>query len=226
MKSNEKSVAMTSSDRKEIKRKRIMRLFICSAEEIIRREGLDKLTIRKVADATGYSSATIYSYFEDLDELTLYASLRYRKEYLIEMSQQITDGMSALEQFRTYYLIHCEYIFHLPNIYMNLFFGRHSQRIAQIKKIFYDLFPEDYVQQTDLIREMFNQEQWIDADRYLARHLANANYIKKENADIVAELAVRVQETFLYEFCIHPNKSISKQIDAFMKLLDHIIATN
>ena len=41
-----------------IKRKRIMSYFIEAAEKLIRTEGLDGLSIRKIAGEAGYNSAT------------------------------------------------------------------------------------------------------------------------------------------------------------------------
>ena len=73
--------AEASLARKELKRKRIAILFIQCAEQLLREDGINNLSIRKLADTTGYSSATLYSYFEDLDELILYASFKYRREY-------------------------------------------------------------------------------------------------------------------------------------------------
>ena len=46
--------------RKELKRRRIMVLFILAAEELIRQDGVSNLTIRKLADVTGYSLSLIH----------------------------------------------------------------------------------------------------------------------------------------------------------------------
>ena len=118
--------------RKELKRRRIMILFILSAEQLIREDGVRNLTIRKIADATGYSSATLYSYFADLNELILYASVRYRKEYLKQVAQEITPEMTSLEQYRKIYEIFNHYAFREPEIYMNMYFGKHSEKIKEV----------------------------------------------------------------------------------------------
>lgn len=68
-------------DRKEQLRKRMMAKFIISADEIMQKEGFDKITIRNVAQLAGYNSATLYNYFDDLDHLLFYMSMRYLAEY-------------------------------------------------------------------------------------------------------------------------------------------------
>ena len=101
--------AEASLARKELKRKRIAILFIQCAEQLLREDGINNLSIRKLADTTGYSSATLYSYFEDLDELILYASFKYRREYLKRVAKEISDDMTSLEQYRRIYQIFNEY---------------------------------------------------------------------------------------------------------------------
>ena len=44
-----------------LKRKRIMIYFIEAAEKLIRQNGIENLSIRKIATEAGYNSATIYN---------------------------------------------------------------------------------------------------------------------------------------------------------------------
>lgn len=48
-----------------LKRKRIMIYFIEAAEKLIRQNGIENLSIRKIATEAGYNSATIYNYFNE-----------------------------------------------------------------------------------------------------------------------------------------------------------------
>lgn len=57
---------------KEIQSQRMKRYFIDAAKEIMAEEGVKKLSVRKVGDRAGYSYATIYNYFRDLNELLTY----------------------------------------------------------------------------------------------------------------------------------------------------------
>lgn len=47
----------------------MMGYFIDAANQIIENEGIESVTIRKVADIAGYNSATLYNYFNDLNHL-------------------------------------------------------------------------------------------------------------------------------------------------------------
>src|SRR5512133_1434274 len=55
---------------KEIQEQRMRGYFIQAAKEILKGEGLRSLNVRHIADKAGYSYATLYNYFEDVNELT------------------------------------------------------------------------------------------------------------------------------------------------------------
>ena len=46
-----------------------MMYFIEATQELILKEGLENLSIKKIAEKAGYNSATIYNYFENLEVL-------------------------------------------------------------------------------------------------------------------------------------------------------------
>ena len=64
-------------DKKLIQRRRIMKYYIEATYKIMEEEGIDMVTIRKISDIAGYNSATLYNYFENLDHLIAFASLKY-----------------------------------------------------------------------------------------------------------------------------------------------------
>ena len=53
-------------DKLDIKKKRVMMYFIEATQELILNEGIENLSIKKIAEKAGYNTATIYNYFEDL----------------------------------------------------------------------------------------------------------------------------------------------------------------
>ena len=76
-------MATVGGNRQE-KRKRIMSYFINATIELMEKEGIENLTIRKVAEQAKYNSATLYHYFSNLDELELFASVKCLDEYMQE----------------------------------------------------------------------------------------------------------------------------------------------
>ncbi len=53
----------------QIKRQRIAQIFVDTAIKQIKEEGIESLSVRKIAVETGFLYATIYNYFDDLNAL-------------------------------------------------------------------------------------------------------------------------------------------------------------
>jgi len=51
-------------------------MILDAAREIVDRQGLARLTTRRVADAIGYSSGTLYNLFKDLDDIVVHLNAR------------------------------------------------------------------------------------------------------------------------------------------------------
>ena len=56
-------------DKKEIQERRMKGYFIDATKELLKGEGLSAVSVRSVADKAGYSYATLYNYFKDLNDL-------------------------------------------------------------------------------------------------------------------------------------------------------------
>jgi AcrR family transcriptional regulator len=56
-------------ERKQVKKERIKRFFLDAAKDIIRTEGISKLTTKKIGEKAAYSYASIYNYFENFNDL-------------------------------------------------------------------------------------------------------------------------------------------------------------
>ncbi len=60
---------MGSKERKERERQEMHNLILDTAGRIVREEGLENLSVRKIANAIDYSPAIIYHYFKDKDAI-------------------------------------------------------------------------------------------------------------------------------------------------------------
>ena len=54
-------------DNKELQRKRMITYFVEATCKIIDTDGVEAVTVRKVANLAGYNSATLYNYFDNLN---------------------------------------------------------------------------------------------------------------------------------------------------------------
>jgi AcrR family transcriptional regulator len=77
---------MGIKERREREKGEMRVLILNAAKEIIKNEGADSLSIRKIAAKIDYSPAIIYHYFEDKDEIT--------RNLMIEGYRRILNALS------------------------------------------------------------------------------------------------------------------------------------
>ena len=63
------SKGMSMNQKEELRTQNMIR-FIEAARELIDQEGLESLSIRKIAEKAGFHNSTIYLYFRDMDHLS------------------------------------------------------------------------------------------------------------------------------------------------------------
>ena len=129
---------------KELQKLRMMSYFIKSAISIIDDEGMDKLTIRKVAKNAGYNSATLYNYFENLNHLTFFCSIRYLSYYAKELPKYLSEAKDELDKCIQVWRCFSKHSYTHPKIYRTIFFsGLSSETINSSIETYYEIFPEE-----------------------------------------------------------------------------------
>jgi len=111
-----------TDEKQNIKKQRIVTYFIEATKEIIIKEGVEKVTARKVADLAGYSYATIYNYFNDINDLLMTVKkvmIRDIAEYLQKRTEHFAYDVGGIKKiFQTY----MEYFFEYPNVFRFFYF--------------------------------------------------------------------------------------------------------
>lgn len=79
-------------DKKALQRSRITNYFLEASISIIKEEGLENLTTKKIGDKAGYSYATIYNYFENFNELICRSMLQIADECAIYVKANLTGN--------------------------------------------------------------------------------------------------------------------------------------
>lgn len=182
------------------KRKRIMIYFIEATQKLIHSDGVDGLSIRKIANEAGYNSATLYNYFQDLEHLTLFGSVPYLQDYVVALSNSLTPEMSSIDRYRTIYRHFNDIAFRHPDIFHNMFFGRHSDSLGEVLQIyFYELFPHQLDGLSEPVRRMMVYGSMKERDSVTMQAMVDEGYIAAEKAENALDLIIAIHQTFIYE---------------------------
>lgn len=108
--------------KKSLKRERIKMYFLEAAKEIIIKEGHEQVSARRVADIAGYSYATIYNYFANLNELMWEVKEVMIEELLEVLQKKMQRTTYDIEEIKRGFRIYTEYYFENPNVFKFFYF--------------------------------------------------------------------------------------------------------
>lgn len=114
-----------------IKSERIRSYFIEAAKEIIIRDGVENVSVRKVANLAGYSYATIYNYFSDLNQLLQETKLCMIRDMVAYMGSVQGDKVGGLDEIKRLNRMYALYYLEHPHVFR--FF--YSYRLTNESKV-------------------------------------------------------------------------------------------
>lgn len=174
-----------------------MSYFIDAADKIIEQEGINGITIRKVADYAGYNSATLYNYFENIDHLTFFAAMRYIKEYALALPDYIKDSKNVLDKYLLIWECFCIYSFEKPEIYYAIFFAKLDNDLEEYVKDYYKLFPEELGSPSEGLSTMLLKHNIYDRAMTTLDVCVSEGFIRQEDAYELNELTLLIYESIL-----------------------------
>jgi len=181
--------------KKEMQRRRKMAYFIDAAHQIIDQEGIENLTIRRVADLAGYNSATIYNYFTNQEHLISYAAIKYLKEYYLSLEEYIKNARNAYERFILIWEKFCIHSYQRPEIYRIIFFS--GQSVYEIFDDYFKIFPSDFGEHSLLTLPMLSEHNILDRNKKILEPLANEGFFKESNIDEANEMIISLYRGIL-----------------------------
>lgn len=130
---------MTSN--KELQEKRMRGYFIEAASEILKGEGLKAVNVRSVSERAGYSYATLYNYFKDLNELVFICVSGFISECESFIDEQTSELQPGKDRIKSSMKSLASYFVQYPGIFELCFIERINNPVANQSsaKLIYEL---------------------------------------------------------------------------------------
>lgn len=201
--------------------------FVEATEKILKEEGLPGVTIRRIAAAVGCNSATLYNYFQDLDELVLFGSICFLRDYLFDLVQKLGADMTSLQRYRMIYRCFNQRAFQFPEIFFSMFFGRYSAKLARVIQTYYmDLFPEELEGLPEDIREMVIRGTLVERDQVVMENLVQDGFVAPERAAETLEIIVALHGSYIHKACLLGKRIKRPQLEQeFLHIFDYVLET-
>ena len=206
-------------------RDQILISFIRAARGIIQDEGIDKVSIRKVANLTGLNSATMYLYFPNADALITMACMSYLEKYCRTLAADMPLMQSNRDAFVHSWEVFSQYAFADPQIFRHLFYTEHSFDMGEVIDTYYRLFPHQLDDISDNIVDMLHAGSIESRSMRVLSPLAEEMHFSGERMELVNELIVCYFRQLLEERCQNTDSMVlSEQLTAkLMRVLRFLL---
>lgn len=185
-------------DNKEIQKKRMLSYIIEATNEIIDKEGINAVTIRKIASKAGYNSATLYNYFDNLNHILFFASLKYLKDYAKDLPGYTANSKNSIESYLDVWKCFCHHSYLRPEIYNLIFFSGYSHSTVNDSiKMYYSIFPEELGDESKKFLPMLLEDNIYARDYKLLKTAVCEGFIKEEDIHEINEMNVLIYQGML-----------------------------
>ncbi|MFZ7134532.1 MAG: TetR/AcrR family transcriptional regulator [Eubacteriales bacterium] len=120
----------------DLKAQRVRSYFLEAAKQIISSEGVENISARKIADIAGYSYATIYNYYKDIDELLGETKSLMVSDVMKYMQDFINFTPANIEDIKKIFIVYVRYHIDHPHIFRFFYLFKLSE--AEARKEQYD----------------------------------------------------------------------------------------
>jgi AcrR family transcriptional regulator len=102
---------------KEIQSERVRGYFVQAAKELLKGEGLRSVSTRSVAEKAGYSYATLYNYFKDINDLVFECVKDFQAECEIFVKSRTKKTPPGKEKIRAIAVAYIDYFIEYPGTF-------------------------------------------------------------------------------------------------------------
>lgn len=179
-------------DNKEIQRSRMWRYFIDAATEVIEEDGIDHVTVRKIADKAGFTSSTLYNYFKDLSHLKFFTSMRYTANYLEELPSYLEKGDNTVESWLYVWECFCKHSFENPKIYSVLFMDNLGGIPEDMLERYYRIYKNDLMGIPDEIKDIIVEQSFSKRSALYIQSAVDEGFIEQKDVDYISDVTLLI----------------------------------
>lgn len=167
--------------------------YVQITSDILEQEGVEGVTIRKVAERAHCTSAVLYKHFSDKDHLVMLASIRFLEPYINEfLKQNARHDISSLQMDLLLWKTFIFEAFRNRPYYELMFFGDKRETLEDCVYEYYQMFPSVLQQFDGLTASVVFSGNLADRELIRLRRAVIEGDITSENARLLAQLAVAV----------------------------------
>lgn len=203
-----------------------MRYFIDAARDIANEEGLDGVTIRSVADRAGYNSASLYNYFENLDQLMAFTSIDLVSGWLHELTDIMESNNDELDKYIMGWKTFSQHSFRDPTGFAYIYASENTDMVIKYFEDYFEIFPEPCEDIPQDILNLYKMKTLVDQEKIMIAPCIKAGFFNQEDGESIYNLALLLHNGLLWTATKTTNSKTPQELsDIFMKYFVEYIQT-
>lgn len=201
------------------------KVYIERACQIVKDEGVEAVSIRRMAKEFNCSSTSMYRYFENVEELLYYSYLGYLDEYLEELNAHEKEWKDIWDMHIGIWECYCRAAFRFPQAYNIIFFSAASRNLPMAIKEYYEMFPERINIVSPYLQVMLQSTDLLERDMVMARRCAESGVITMDNAVKMNRLVCLLYKGYLkdiLDYGLEPGE-IEGKVQEFKRDVEDIV---
>ncbi|WP_221569125.1 TetR/AcrR family transcriptional regulator [Alkalihalobacillus sp. TS-13] len=178
--------------RKGVQRARMWKYFLDAATQTIEEEGIDHVTIRKIAARAGFTSSTAYNYFKDLSHLKFFAAMRFTKDYIDELPSYMEKGTNTIEKWLYSWECFCKHSFKEPRIYSVIFMDDLGYSPEDLLGDYYKIYESELIGLPQEIKSIIMKHNFSKRSALFIQLAVEEEYLKQEDVELISDLTLMV----------------------------------
>lgn len=180
---------MMNNRNQQLKKARIVRIFVNSVNELALFKQVTEITLRDVADQAGYNSATLYNYFKNMDQLIHFAIFDAVVKIWVEASKLNINSEHTLAQYYHHWEAQCKIAFEIPNLFIYFFLVKDKSVVYDCAKQYFEIFPETYPLLSERFISLIDETQFEVKNLSYLDPCVQAGFFLKQDIKIIIEKA-------------------------------------
>ena len=188
-------------------------------------EGIEAISIRRIAREMGCSSASLYRHFENLSELLYYAELHILSGYIDRLNEAEKDWKNIWDYYVGIWDCYSREAFRHPEEYDTLFLVNDNSKLNVSIKEYYEMFPDEKRKTNDFFLEMLETVDFMGRDFQICKKCVAEDVITYEDAILLNRMACVLYEGYFKMVVDHgvTEEEIDSWVEKYIHDLDWVV---
>lgn len=199
-------------------------VYIQTTYDMIVSEGIEQVSIRKIAKKLNCSSASLYRHFESLEHLMSFASIKFLQPYIEDLKLIVPKNEQKLDTYYRIWESFAKLSFLNAKIYNGIFFGQYSSILSKTIKMYYTMFSSEITDIGDIISLFIMESNFNKRDLILLENCTRNEKFTKSDIKLISTLCVYLYKGMLKTVLEKDeNESVEKLVSYLMDGIHFIV---